>query len=277
MGAFRVASSSLRPSRELSDHVVLVGLGKVGTRVLGELNSRAVPVVCVERDPQARGVVLANSLNVPTLIADVTEPGVLEESGIRRSRALLALTSNDSTNLEAVLVARESRPDLRVVMRLFDDDFAGAVYRTLRESYPNAATRSRSVSSLSASSFAAAMLGRHVLGVMPVEREVLLFTAVDVGDHPELVGHTVSDAFRPGQWRVIARDTTAPAERRSRLSGSSLTTYGLGQTFARPTLDWHLHPGYVLQPEDRVVLATTRAGLNVLLSRDQRRPAEREG
>jgi hypothetical protein len=160
-------------------------------------------------------------------------------------------------------------------MRLFSDDFADAVYRTLRESYPKALTRSRSVSSLSAPPFAAAMMGRHVLGVMPVGREVLLFTTVEVSDHPELVGRTVADAFRPGQWRVIARDTTAPSERRPSLSGSSLATDGRGQVFVQPALDWHLRPGYLLRPEDRVVLATTRAGLNVLLARDQRRTTDR--
>lgn len=276
MGAFRAASTTLRPPRELSDHVVVVGLGKVGTRVLGELHSRKVRVVCIERDPAARGVALARRLRVPTLLADVTEPGVLTEAGVRRSRAMLALTRNDSTNLEAVLAAREIRPDLRAVMRLFDDDFAATVYRTLRDSYPNAVTRSRSVSSLSASAFAAAMMGRRVLGVMPVERGVLLFTAVDVHDHPELVGQTVAAAFRPGQWRVIARDTTAPADRRSAVYGSSTTSYGSLRLF-QPELDWHLHPGYVLRPEDRVVLASTRAGFDILLDRDQRgTPGRRE-
>jgi Trk K+ transport system NAD-binding subunit len=213
---------------------------------------------------------------VPILIGDAMEPSVLDQAGLRRSRALLALTSHDSTNLETVLAAREAKPDLRVVMRLFDDAFAATVNKTLRHSYPNAVTRSRSVTSLSASAFAAAMMGRHVLGVMPVERGVLLFTAVDVRDHPELDGHTVADAFRPGQWRVIARDTAAPADRTETLgSASSMASYG-NLRLRQPALDWHLHPGYVLRAEDRVVLATTRAGLNVLLDRDQRRGSTRD-
>jgi Trk K+ transport system NAD-binding subunit len=271
MGAFRVASTNVRPPTGLSDHVVLIGLGKVGMRVLRELHGRKVDVVCVDRDPQARGMALARSLKVPTLVADAMEPEVLEQAGLRRSRALLALTSVDSTNLEAVLRAREAKPDLRVVMRLFDDRFAATVNKALRQTYPNAVTRSRSVTSLSASAFAAAMMGRHVLGVMPVERGVLLFTAVEVRDHPELEGRTVADAFRPGQWRVIARDTAPPADRSPHLGpDSSTSSYGQLR-LDRPELDWHLRPGHVLRAEDRVVLATTRAGLNVLLDRDQRR------
>ncbi|CAM5682663.1 Potassium transporter TrkA OS=Streptomyces tendae OX=1932 GN=GUR47_19680 PE=4 SV=1 [Streptomyces tendae] len=42
----------------------------------------------------------------------------------------------DTTNLEAVLYARSVRSRLRVVLRLYDDDFATAVYRTLRAAPP---------------------------------------------------------------------------------------------------------------------------------------------
>ncbi|NEB71404.1 potassium transporter TrkA, partial [Streptomyces fulvissimus] len=66
------------------------------------LHEMEVPVVCVEEDPEARGIALARRLRVPTVIGDVTEEGVLEAAKIHRARALLALTSVDSTNLEAV-------------------------------------------------------------------------------------------------------------------------------------------------------------------------------
>ena len=114
------------------------------------------------------------------------------------------MTSADTTNLEAVLYARSVRPDLRVVLRLYDDDFATAVYRTLRAAHPCASTRSRSVSHLAAPAFAGAMMGRQILGAIPVERRVLLFAAVDVGGHPQLEGRTVGEAFRAGAWRVLA-------------------------------------------------------------------------
>ncbi|MFI8266356.1 NAD-binding protein [Streptomyces sp. NPDC085665] len=58
---------------------------------------------------------------------------------------------------------------------VYGDDFAATVSRTMRAGSPDALTRSRSVSALAAPSFAAAMMGRHVLGVMPVERGSLLF------------------------------------------------------------------------------------------------------
>ncbi|CAM5271333.1 MULTISPECIES: NAD(P)-binding protein [Streptomyces] len=231
-GTFRTASALRKPPRGLSGHVVLLGLGKIGTRVLTRLRELNIPVVCVESDPEARGLATARRLRVPVVLGDVTQEGVLEAAQIQRAQALLAVTSSDTTNLEAVLYARTVRPDLRVVLRLYDDDFATAVYRTLRTAYPQALTRSRSVTHLAAPAFAGAMLGRQVLGAVAVERRVLLFAAVDVDGHPQLEGRTVREAFQAGSWRVLA------------LLGRADTS-----------------SSHVLGKGDRVVVAATRRGL----------------
>ncbi|MEU1462344.1 NAD-binding protein [Streptomyces sp. NPDC005727] len=232
LGTFRSASALRKPPRGLGGHVVLLGLGKIGTRVLTRLRELNVPVVCVEADPEARGLATARRLRVPVVLGDVTQEGVLEAAKIHRAYALLAVTSADTTNLEAALYARSVRPDVRVVLRLYDDDFATAVYRTLRAAHPGAPTRSRSVSHLSAPAFAGAMLGRQVLGALPVERRVLLFASVSVAGHAELEGRTVGAAFRGGAWRVLAVE---------------------GQV--------DVGPEYVLRAGDRVVVAATRRGL----------------
>ncbi|WP_406740131.1 NAD-binding protein [Streptomyces atratus] len=264
-GSLRTASSLRRPPRGLSGHVVLLGLGKIGTRVLVRLRELGIPVVCVENDPDARGIPVARRLHVPVVLGDVTQEGVLEAAKIQRSRALLALTSADTTNLEAALYARSVKPDLRVALRLYDDEFATAVYRTLRTAHPHAVTRSRSVSHLAAPAFAVAMMGRQILGAIPVERKVMLFAAVEVAGHPQLEGRTVEQAFRAGAWRVLALDATPPGDRRPGLAFPDSATPD------RPSgLVWDLHPGYVLRPEDRVVIAATRRGLAELLRR--RRP-----
>lgn len=256
LGTFRAATALRRPPRGVSGHVVVLGLGKVGSRVLDRLYELGLPVVCVEADPTARGVARARAYGVPVVLGDATQDGVLEAARVGRARAMLALTRNDSINLEAALAARESNPDLRVVMGLFDDDFAGDVYRALRDSYPDAETRSHSVSFLSAPAFASAMMGRQVLGAVAVGRQVLLIAAVDVCDHPDLAGRTVAEAQRPGAWRVLALDVAAPAERARDLAAP----YS-----ARPELRWNPPAGTPLGSGDLVVVAATREGLGLLL------------
>ncbi|MEU0677648.1 NAD-binding protein [Streptomyces sp. NPDC006172] len=248
LGTFRGAGAPRRPPRGMGGHVVLLGLGKIGTRVLTRLRELDIPVVCVEAAPQARGVAVARRLRVPVVLGDVTQEGVLEAAKIHRAHALLAVTSSDTTNLEAALYARSLRPDLRAVLRLYDDDFATAVYRTLRAAHPQALTRSRSVSHLSAPSFAGAMMGRQILGAIPVERRVLLFASLEVAGHGQLAGRSVGEAFRAGHWRVLALD-------RGEDGG----------------LVWDLPESYVLRGTDRVVLAATRRGLAELLGRRGRR------
>ncbi|MFJ8078359.1 NAD-binding protein [Streptomyces sp. NPDC096176] len=265
LGTFRTASALRRPPRGLSGHVVLLGLGKIGTRVLMSLRELGIPVVCVEEDPEARGIPLVRRLRVPTVMGDVTQEGVLEAAKIHRAHALLALTSVDTTNLEAALYARSAKPDLRVALRIYDDDFATAVYRSLRAAHPDALTRSRSVSTLAAPAFAVAMMGRQILGAVPVERKVLLFAAVDVAGHPQLVGRTVAEAFRPGAWRIVALDAAEPDERQPDLANTRRDTEGTARNATG--LVWDLHPGYVLRPQDRVVVAATRRGVAELLGR----------
>lgn len=250
LGTFRSGTALRKPPRGLSGHVVLLGLGKIGTRVLARLRELHIPVVCVEEDPEARGLPEARRLRVPVILGDVTQEGVLEAAKIHRAHALLAVTSSDTTNLEAGLYARSVRPDLRVVLRLYDDDFATAVYRTLRAAHPGALTRSRSVTHLAAPAFAGAMMGRQILGAIPVERRVLLFAAVEVRGHARLEGRTLAEAFRPGAWRVLALDMATP-----------------GEPGPPSGLVWDLPPTYVLRAEDRVVLAATRRGLAELLGR----------
>ncbi|MEF9905343.1 potassium channel family protein [Streptomyces sp. P9-A2] len=230
LGTFRTVSALRKPPRGLSRHVVLLGLGKIGTRVLTRLRELHIPVVCVEADPEARGMATARRLGVPVVLGDVTQEGVLEAAKIHRADALLALTSVDTTNLEAVLYGRALRADLRVVLRLYDDEFATAVYRTLRAAHPDAVTRSRSVSHLAAPAFAGAMMGRQILGAIPVERRVLLFAALTVGGHPQLEGKTVGEAFRAGAWRVLALDTAATRAAAPGAHGSGLRN-GFGNGF----------------------------------------------
>ncbi|WP_329499396.1 NAD-binding protein [Kitasatospora herbaricolor] len=222
------------PGAGTREHVVVVGLGNVGTRVAALVHELGVPVVCVERDPQARGVAAVRTLGIPVVVGDATLETQLRRARIHRARAVVAVTNDDAANLEAALEARAVRPGLRVVLRLFDDNFAHHVYATL----DNAA--SRSVSYLSAPAFAAALMGREVLGTLSVFRHVLLIAELRADEGSGLVGMNQHDIEDPGGVRVIA---VRPARR------------------PREYL-WN-HPDRTrrLVPGDRVVVAATRSGL----------------
>ncbi|MFI6152767.1 NAD-binding protein [Kitasatospora sp. NPDC051170] len=221
------------PGAGTRDHVIVVGLGNLGTRIAEQLHGLGVPVVGVERDPQARGIAALRSLGLPVVVGDGPFEDQLGRARLRYSRAVVAVSGDDATNVEAALEARHGNPSVRVVVRLFDDDFARHFYATLDDA------ASRSVSYLAAPAFAAALMGREVRGTLSVFRHALLIAELTVEDGSGLIGMNRHDLEDPGGVRVIA----------------------VG--FARnPRLNWKFADRTRrLGPGDRLVVAATRSGL----------------
>jgi voltage-gated potassium channel len=99
----------------LRDHVIVVGLGRMGLRVCSELDAADVPFVAVDNSSEiATEVERRQWLAV---LGDATEERVLEEAGVRRARALVAAIPDDALNVFITLTAREMTPDLRIFAR----------------------------------------------------------------------------------------------------------------------------------------------------------------
>jgi Trk K+ transport system NAD-binding subunit len=68
----RLAMNSNKIHSVHADHIVLVGLGNVGTRVLRQLTDLGVDVVAIDKRPDARGAHAAEQLGVPLIVADAS-------------------------------------------------------------------------------------------------------------------------------------------------------------------------------------------------------------
>ena len=182
----------------VESHVVVVGLGDMGTRVLIALDDLGLAVVGVDRDPNARGIEVARERRIPVIVGDTGRQETLRSASVQSARSLVVLTSSDLVNVQTALLARKINPGARSVLRLFDGDFAERIQHTF------AFTTSRSVSALAAPSFAAAMLDHEVVATIPVRRRVLLVAELPVGAGSQLDGRTVGDVQRAGVARVVA-------------------------------------------------------------------------
>ncbi len=171
------------------------------------------------------------------VIGDATREETLRAASLDTCMALVSVTSQDVVNLETALNARALREDLRIVLRLTDDDLAERLQKTTGN------TISRSVPYLAAPAFAAAMLEHQVLRTIPMGRHVLLIADVRVGDQAGLAGSSIQDTEQDGQARVLALQ----------VSGSQ-------------GLDWAPHRGYLLATGDRLIILATRKGLGRFLS-----------
>jgi Trk K+ transport system NAD-binding subunit len=180
------------------DHVVIVGLGVTGTRLLRELHERGVDVVAIDHSDNPFGAQFVREQRIPFIQGDSSRESTLTRANVRGAAALVVLTADDVTNLEYALQGRASRETLRVVLRLFGGEFADRVKRTFN------ITTSRSVSALAAPAFAAAMLGREVVGTIPVSRRVLLVAELPVLDRSPLASAQVGDVTERQVARVVA-------------------------------------------------------------------------
>ena len=103
---------------QLNDHFILCGAGRVGARVIDELQKKGVDFVVIERDESTAEKLLQEGILV--LMGDATSETVLEGARIRSARTLITAASTDAENVYIVLTARGLNPDIYIVARAND-------------------------------------------------------------------------------------------------------------------------------------------------------------
>jgi Trk K+ transport system NAD-binding subunit len=211
------------------DHVIVCGLGSVGLATVEGLLAAERNVVIVERDENNRFLSVVRDLKVPVVFGDATVRATLMEAGLARATALVALTSDDMANLEAVLSAREAfndhradrrspgrrrwwrssapapagsgddaDPGLRVVLRIFDTTLADETERRF------AIHTARSASALATPWFVGAALDYEVVSTFYVDRESFLVARITVAAGGGLDGPTLQELSTGTRMLAIA-------------------------------------------------------------------------
>jgi Trk K+ transport system NAD-binding subunit len=235
----RLAIATGPPPTLLRGHIVVAGIGRLGTRVVRLLYAAGVDLVVIDGSDHSPGVRVARELRIPVVIGDVRDEQTLREAGVRRCRTLVILGGDDDTNLAAGLRARDVRPDLRIVLRLFDTETAYRLNQAL------GITVSRSSSYLAAPSFVAALLGHTVLSTVAVGRRVLLVAELPVPPDTNLAGRSIATIDQPDKLRVLAVATG-------------------------DTIVWSPAPTYCLRAGDRLIAVATRTGLAGVIAQTTR-------
>jgi Trk K+ transport system NAD-binding subunit len=118
-------------SDRMKEHIVVCGLGHVGIRVVESLKSLGASVVAIERNPTDSFATVVEGLGFPVLYGDARRDALLIEAGIRRAKAVVCATDDDLTNLEVAIDAKRENPEIRVVMRMFDQRVASKMRAAL--------------------------------------------------------------------------------------------------------------------------------------------------
>ena len=223
-----------RKVRELREHVVVVGLGSFGIRVVADLKAAGHDVVVIERNETNRYLAAAAELDVPVIFGDATLRQTLESARIDEAVAVAVLTPDDMVNIETGIVLREllgvrwmrsaDHPGVPVVLRVYDRALGAAVAH--RFGFENV----RSTVELGAPWFIGAAMGLQVVGTFSVGQRSFMVGGVHVEPGSELDGMRMVDLST--QTRVIAisrsgQPTTLHPRRDTRLTAGD-TAYLVG-------------------------------------------------
>jgi len=168
----------------LRNHVILVGLGHLGYRVALKLHEIGEQLAVIETSSDSDTINAARGLGIPVIQDDATRPIALESANIKYARTIILASQNDSANLQIALKARSMNPKIKVVVRIFDEDFAHA----LQDQFGFVAL---SATEMAAPVFAAAAAGVDITNPISVEGQLLSLARLVISEDAAFVEKTV--------------------------------------------------------------------------------------
>ena len=171
-------------SSTFNKHTILVGLGHLGYRVVKILHEMRENVVVIELQPSAEMIAEVREMGIPVIQDDASRSSAIEAAGVRKAKTIILATQNDSLNLQIAVKARSLNPNIQVVIRIFDEDFA----RSLQEQFGFFAL---SATGMAAPVFAAAAAGVDVTNPISVEGQQLSLARLTISPYSRVDGKTV--------------------------------------------------------------------------------------
>lgn len=139
-------------------HFIVCGLGGVGVQIVNHLYHCGHEVVVIEQDPNCRFLTTVRAMKVPVIQGDASLPATLKAANFEQAEGILAVTSNDTANLEIALNAKGLNSRVAAIVRYQDPEFAHMAQRVFEFEAV------LSPAELVAPAFAAAALGGRILG-----------------------------------------------------------------------------------------------------------------
>ncbi len=142
---------------------------------------------------------------IPVIQGNARMASVLEQAGVRKARAVIVTTSDDLTNLDAAITARELNKDAKIVIRLFDETLATKVAGAF-------AMPTISTSQVAAPAFIAAATGRKIYQAFQLAGQEVHLTDIAICPTGRLVGRTVGDLQSDKRINVVMHQSSRSGE-----------------------------------------------------------------
>jgi Trk K+ transport system NAD-binding subunit len=187
------------------NHIIVMGIGHVGTRVLRTLVQMGSEVVAIDLDAGDSLVAELSALGVPLIVGDGRSPVTLERAGLRYAQAMIVCTADDFLNLEVCVHAREMNAKMRIVVRMWDTELSNHLKRSL-----NAETIS--ASDLSAPAFAGKALGADIAPMMEIRNEAYSLIRLQIEPGSFMDGSTVEALQDENDMDIVLHERSDQVE-----------------------------------------------------------------
>ncbi len=136
-------------------HIIVIGIGHVGLRVVRTLVQMGFEVVAVDLSVTKDIDEDLRELSVPLVVGDARNVNTLERASIKYATSTIIATSDDHINLEVTMRVRDMKPEIRIVTRMWDQRLAQQIERFF-------SVEVLSASDLAAPAFAGAAVGAEI-------------------------------------------------------------------------------------------------------------------
>ncbi|TVQ46299.1 MAG: potassium transporter TrkA [Gloeocapsa sp. DLM2.Bin57] len=171
-----------RPPIPKEQHLVLVGLGKVGQRVANLLQELKESLVAISFEDNINR---ANLPNIPIVIGNFQE--ALTQANIPQAKSVIITTNNPMLNLEIALTIRNLNPSSNLVIGTYQTGVSYQLTRLLDN------TQVIGTYTVAAEAFAGAAFGENILALFRQNNQTILTTEYQIEANDTLNGLLISE------------------------------------------------------------------------------------
>ncbi len=209
---------------KIKDHYIVCGAGRVGRRIIRNLQKQDLPFVIIEREQSKIAEFEENEL--PVIHGDATLEENLFRAGVHRAKGLASCLADDAANIYVVLTARDMNRELHIVARAVEEQAEPKLIRA-------GANRVVAPTIIGSQSMARALLKPTIADFMDsivAETFDLVFEEVAVKSDSDYIGKHLSETNISTELNLLI----VAIRRKS------------GEMLLQPSADTRLHEGDML-------------------------------
>ncbi|MFB2837497.1 potassium channel family protein [Floridanema evergladense] len=166
-----------RPPIPKQNHIVVMGMGRMGQKTAALLAEFKQPTVGVSFNSDSDLTILPN---LPLIFSEPKE--AIAKANLATAKSVIVTTDDEILNLEIGLMARAVNPDINLVIRALEQRLTDSLSHLL----PNASVLC--ASALIAEAFAGAAFGENIISLFRMNNQTILVTEYNIEANDTLNG-----------------------------------------------------------------------------------------